>query len=37
VIDNAVVSFEADHKRREKLSGTKRYRSRDAHGRSHKR
>jgi membrane-bound lytic murein transglycosylase D len=38
VIDNAVVSFEADHKRRvEKLRGNKRYRSRDAHGRSHKR
>jgi membrane-bound lytic murein transglycosylase D len=38
VIDNAVVSFEADHKRRSenKVSGTKRYRSRDSHSRSHK-
>jgi membrane-bound lytic murein transglycosylase D len=39
VINNAVVSFEADHKRRSenKQSGTRRYKSRDAHGRSRKR
>jgi membrane-bound lytic murein transglycosylase D len=33
VIDNAVVSFEADHKRRssDRFSGTQRYRSRNSH------